>query len=501
MMKRLWIGVLALAAAGTARAQEPIINAKLAESQPEKFQVAFCNLKPDGKVKKGVDALKKAHEPKEDRAEKLAEAKTQILEGLAEKPADAAGWYYLGRVYLMQGDVGGVDSVFDKALELEESCEIDINQQRQNSWAALANAGLELQRGGDVEGAITMFRDASRLFDQLPHVVANMGVLFANSSRDDSAAVYFKQAMDIATMAAESDSSLISDRNNNALNLALMYQRLGKHAEAIPVLQQYLVWDPSNLDARKALAQSFRGAGMADSADALDNAMVQELAKQDLDSLDTSDIMNIGVAAFNGKQYPQAAEAFAKVVSRNPFNRDAVYNLANAYLAIGTDNKALADSLAGKDDAKAAQLKKAADDGFTKLIEAGTQLEKIEPMNEDVYRLLGQAHRGLGQTEEVLKAAEKLVGLPVNIEMQSFQPGRNSAKLIGTATGRTPMDASGTELEKKPFGLVVEFVDASGQIIDMKEVQIPAVETGAPHEITVEGKGANITAWRYHKKS
>jgi len=501
-MTRQWIGLLAatMAVTGSLAAQEPIISAKLAELQPDKFQMAFCNLKPDGKVKKAIDAIKKAYDKKEDKAARLNEAKGLILESLAEGADNAPAWYYLARVYLMQGDVGGVDSAFSKAQIIEESCEIDINQHRQNSWAALANAGLEAQREGDVDGAINAFRHASLLFRDLPHVVSNLGVLFANSGQDDSAAKYFKQALDISIKAAESDTSLVADRNNTAMNLALMYQRLGQHREAIPILHQYLAWDPGNLDARKALSFSFRGADMADSADALDNAVVEALSKQDLDSLDTADIMNIGVAAFNGKHYPEAAEAFAKVVSRNPYNRDAVYNLANSYLAFGVDNKAIADSLAETDAAKAAAAKQRATEAFNKLVEVGAKLEAIEPMNEDVYRLIGQGYRGLEKTDEVLKAAEKLVGLPVNIEMQSFGPTKNGARLVGSAIGREPMNATGEAIPKTAFTLVIEFVDASGQVVDSKDAQIPVIEAGADHQISVEAKGANITGWRYRKK-
>jgi tetratricopeptide (TPR) repeat protein len=476
-MKGAWLGFAGLVVAAAAGAQEPVISPKLAELQAPKFQVPFCSLKPDGKVKKGVDAFRKSFDAKtaEDRAARLAEAKTQIVEGIAEgQGQNAASWYYLARVYLNQGDVGGVDSAFSRAETLEPSCEIDINQYRQNAWAGLANAGLELQRAGDIDGAIGLFRDANRLFRKLPHVTSNIGVLFANTGQDDSAAAYFRQALEIAEEAAESDTSLVADRNANALNLALMYQRLDRHAEAIPVLRQYLAWDPGNIDARKALSHSFRGAGMVDSAQAIDDAMIAELARQNLDSLDTQDILNIGVAAFNAQSYEKAAEAFAKVVARNPYSRDAVYNLANAYLAL-------------KDNAK--------------VVAAAEKLVALEPMNEDAYRLLGQGHRGLGHDAEVLKAAEKLVGLPFSLDMTSFQMGRDGARLVGTATGRNATDAQGRPIKTEPVTLVVEFMDVSGTVVDSKEVTVPVVPVGSSHEVSVDAKGSDIAGWRYRRKA
>ncbi len=474
-MKGIWSGLLATAVAGTAFAQSPILQPKLAELQPPKFNVPLCPMKAQGSVDKGLNALKKAHDPKADRAAQLTQAKDLILQGIAKESqgTNAAAWYYLARVYLMQGDVGGVDSAFRKAQELQPQCEIDIDQYRQNNWAQLANAGLEKQKAGDIEGAIVLFRDADRLFSKLPHVVSNLGVLFANAGKEDSAAVYFAKALVIAEEGAKTDTTMITDRNSNALNLALMYQRINRQKDAIPVLQKYLTWEPNNMDARKALAQSYRGAGMASSADSLENSMIAEMSKQNLDSLDTQDILAIGVAAFNAQKYDEAAKAFGAAVKRNPYSRDAVYNLANAYLAVKAHDK---------------------------LVETAAKLVEMEPMNEDVYRLLGQGQKGLGKDAEVLKAAEKLVGLPITIEMTGFQLGRTGAKLDGTATGRNPSDAQGKPIKAAATTLVVEFVTAAGSVVESKEVQIPLLTPGASHSFSVEMKGADIAGWRYRQK-
>jgi tetratricopeptide (TPR) repeat protein len=473
-MKRMWSGVLATAVAGSAYAQSPVIQPRLAEIQPAKFSVPLCPLKPEGKVQKGVDALRKSYDAKADKAGMLKQAHDLILEGITEAQGNTApGWYYLARVYLMQGDIGGVDSAFTRAQKLQPQCELDIDQIRQNNWAQLAKPAFDLQQQNKIDEALALFRDAHRVFYKLPHVAANMGVLFANSGRDDSAAVYFGKAFEIAEEAAKTDTSLIADRNSNALNLAIMYMRLGKNAEAVPVLRKYRAWDPGNLDARKSLSQAFRGAGMADSADALDNAMIAEMSSQNLDSLEVGDLMAIGVSAFNAQKYDQAAAAFGKAAARNPFSRDAIYNLSNAYLAL-KDNE--------------------------KLVESASKLVAIEPMNEDVYRLIGQGQRALKRDEEVLKAAEKLVGLQVNIEMTGFAIGRNNAKLEGTATGREPTDAQGKAIPKGPVTLVVEFVTTAGQVVDTKEVAIPKVETGSTHKLSVEGKGNDIAGWRYRPK-
>src|ERR1041384_5623206 len=165
---------------------------------------------------------------------------------------------------------------------------------------------------GQSDSALAVFREASKLFRGLPHVYSNMGVVFANTNREDSAAVYFQKALTIA----EKDTSLTEDRNVAALNLANMYQRTNRHPEAIAMLHKYLAWKPDDIDAKKALAISFRNAGMADSAAAVVQAMVACFSKSNLDSLDLQDLLAVGVAAFNASKYPEAADAFGRAVDR-----------------------------------------------------------------------------------------------------------------------------------------------------------------------------------------
>ena len=55
-------------------------------------------------------------------------------------------------------------------------------------------AGIEKLRGGDSDSALVLFRQANTLFQKLPHVYENVGVIFANQSQNDSAAYYFGRA-------------------------------------------------------------------------------------------------------------------------------------------------------------------------------------------------------------------------------------------------------------------------------------------------------------------
>ena len=514
MMRRVSVLALVAALAAGPLAAQGGINLRLAQGQPAKYVPPLCPLKTvNSKVDKAVASLRKAYEAKTpaDKTALLADAKQNLLAAITQESqaGNGAAWYYLARVALLQGDPAGADSSFTKAQALAPSCEIDITQYRQNNWALLGTAGVEMQRKGQTDSALALFRDASLLFRGLPHVYTNMGVLFANSQHDDSAAIYFAKALEIA----EKDSTLTEDRNGAALNLAIMYQRLNRNKEAITVLQKYLKWKPDDTDAQKSLAVAFRNAGMADSAEAMEGAMVNRFSKMNLDSLDMQDLMSVGVLAFNKNKWADAEGAFAKAAKRNPWSRDARYNLANTYLAMAKMAGDSADALrklakatkSPTDAQKAAiadtvKLDAEANAANTKLIEQSEKLLELEPMNEDNLRLLAQGQRALKQTDAVYKTAERLVALPFSVEIQSFQIGQALARFNGEATGRTPQDAAGKPIKPAPVTLVIEFVDASGAVVDTKEVAIPVLANGQKQQIQAEGKGAGITAWRYRLK-
>ncbi|NOT08623.1 MAG: tetratricopeptide repeat protein [Gemmatimonadales bacterium] len=451
-------------------------NRRLAEAaQQGKYMPPLCPMKAiNSKVDKAIDQIKKSYDAKTpaERAAGLAQAKVGLLAAITQEAQATTGaaWYYLGRIALLQGDPVGADSAFTKAQELIPACEIDITQHRQNNWALLANAAIEFQRKGESDSALAIFRDASTLFRGLPHVYSNMGVVFANIGKDDSAAMYFKKSLDIS----EQDTSLVEDRNGAAMNLGLMFQRLNRHADAIATFRKYLGWKADDTEAQKALSASFRAAGMADSAAAIDNAMIAAFSKANLDSLDTQDLMAVGVAAFNASRYDQALNAFDKAVKRNPYSREARYNLANTYFALKNNEK---------------------------LVEESIKMLDLEPMNEDLLRLLAQGQRGLKREEDVIKTAERLVALPFTVDLTGLQLGSNGAKLQAEAVGRTPQDPQGKALKTAPITLVVDFLSQSGTVVDTKEVTVPVLANGAKHAIVLDATGQHITAWRYRIKA
>lgn len=552
------ISILVLGAAfaglGNTAAAQGRVNLRLAQGQPPKFVQGLCPLRLGSKtLDAGFSSLKKAYDAKTpaERNALLTDARTKITTAITAESqgSNGAAWYYLGRTALMRGDAVEADSAFTKAQELVPQCEIDISTHRQNSWALLGKAGIDMQQAGQSDSALAQFYDANYLFRGLPHVYSNMGVIFANTGKNDSAAVYFEKALALA----EADTSLVDERNNAAQNLALMQLRLERFPAAIQTLQKSRRWyadeiktkqaridslmkvtpqtpaiatevdnlkkevtaaETTKTDTEKTLALTFRNQGMADSAEAMENAVVTKFSSMNLDSLETGDLLTVGVGHFNAGRFPQAKAAFQKAAERNGWSRDARYNLAITWLA---ESKKVRDSLealrkvARTTKTPTAALKAQLADttkfdaeasvAFRGLSSEATRLTEIDPMNEDALRLLAQAQRGLHQDQDAYKTAERLVGLPFSVEITGFQMGARSARLQAEATGRSPIDADGKPIKAAPKTLVFEFLDSKGSPVDTKEAQIPVLTQGQKQSIDLEAKGADIVAWRYKPKA
>ncbi|MDH4132899.1 MAG: hypothetical protein OEV95_13960, partial [Gemmatimonadota bacterium] len=176
---------------------------------------------------------------------------------------------------------------------------------------------------------------------------------------------------------------------------------------------------------------------------------------------------------FNDKSYADAAITFHKVTDINPWNRDAWFNLANAYLAL--------------------------QDG-PKLGDAATHLLGIEPLSEYAHSLAAQGFRTAGNTDALFKVIVAREALLANVEIDRLAATSTGAKLLGKATGREARDENNKLLPQKPQAVTVEFLGQGGSVVATSEFTVPALKPGESTELSAEATGAGIQAWRYRLK-
>lgn len=440
-----------------------------------RYQGALCPLKGDFRtssagvyLKTSVEGSEGGKRPDDEkRLGIIKKGKDAALGALQANPKSPAGWYYLGRAELLLGNLTGADTAFTKAAELAPDCAEEVKGYRQRAWQPLLSGGTEFLRAERYDSALALFREAAAISRDYPQGFYNTGVLFATTNQHDSSAFYFKLAVE----KAGSDPRFAKDKLNAIINLASMYQALNRHAEAVVEFRTYLAAEPNDIQAKRAMASSLRLSGQAEEAGKIESAMLASAIADG--TVTASELMVIGVGLFQDKKYAEAGEAFSKALEKEPFNRDARFNLANVYLA---------------------------QKNGPKLIETGHALLAMEPLNAINAKLVAEGHRAANEQDKLLAEVVKVMAMPTTMTVDYFRVRNEGAKVTATATGLDATTADGKSLPAAARTINFEFIDATGAVVASKEVAIPALAAGETHAIEIELKGAGITGWRYTVK-
>ncbi len=482
MNKFLALGLLIPVAFAPVAAQDPGVAALVATtmSANKKFIPPLCPVKATGKVSEGGNWLRAAVEAPDPakRSNALEEGTLALNRAINQERQDrnAAAWYYLGRIQLMQGDVVGADSSFTRAQKLEPKCELDISSYRSRAWEALANNASGLRKQDKNDAALVYLRAADQIYRANAYAPISMGEIFSATGQNDSAFAYFERAKAIQPQ----DSASVELHNLATFDYGVVALDLKKYPEAIAALNEYVKAQPNDPQGARVLSRSYEAAGKPDSAKiwndkavALGGAAATAAAVSPADPTALNPLFDQGVAQFNDKNYQAAVTTFSTIVEKSPYYRDALFNLANCYLGLKNGPE---------------------------LVKAATRLVAIEPLNEVDYTLLGRGYQLANDQPSAIKAVEKREALPVNVQVTGFRIKAEGATLSATVTGREPKDLSGTALKVPVPAVVVEYLDGTGAAVATQEVALPAVTAGASQEFSAEGKGKGIVAWRYHTK-
>lgn len=473
MLKRsMVLGAAAMVlVASRAEAQNQAVIA----AQPGQYIAPECEPLRSGhfKVKSGATYVKSALESSTNRDRLMGDADRVLREALHEGQENSAmAWYWLGRVYLYRGDIGGADSSLKRAEQLAPECADEYRKIKLNTAVALMKPAADYREAGQLDSAMALLRMVLSFQPDNPNANYEMAVIYYNSKNFDSAAVNFQRAVAAVEQRAATDSSYASFRNQALFNLAAVYQNAGKHKEAIEALRKYLGFNPSDDDARRALANSFRATGMADSASAIERTITSQPSSSGVGA-GAGGSFNRGIDAFNAKDYPTAAGAFQEYLATNARSREALYNLASTYYAMNN-----ADSL----------------------IAVGERLVALDPLNDNNLRLVAGGYQIKKNQDQMIKYALLITELPVNVEVSGFQTGAAAATWAGSATGRGARNQSDQPIPPAPMVLVFEFLDASGKVVATQEVAVNALPEGEKQVLSVASQNAGIVAWRYKRK-
>lgn len=378
-------------------------------------------------------------------------------------------WYLFGKAYAFQSDLAGADSSWTRASALAASdttCVHEITRLRRNLWIPLQNAAVEQITAQHYDSALVLLRKANIVYREDPSGYMNMASVFLTQEKPDSALVAFRLASTAGTSADRADLRL-----NAARLVAQMLQRNNDYAGAETAWRNYIRMKPNDMSARGNLALVLTGLHRTQDAAAVYDSILAMA-----DSLDSFGLFDTGVSLFRMAQadstnkapwFRRAARAFELGLVKSPNDRDGMYNLTNAYLA-------LADTV--------------------KVLQAATRLVAADSMNRQTVSLLAQAQQMNGQRNEVVRTLMRRDSLPFEVNILRFDPRDSLAIVRGGVQNLRSREMAG-------FNLTIEFLNSRSEVVATQRVEIPTLNPlGSPgnnYDFTVTGTARGIIAYRY----
>jgi tetratricopeptide (TPR) repeat protein len=376
--------------------------------------------------------------------------------------------------------VAAVDSNFAAVEAANAACESETGPWRaQKPWLTLVNQAIETVNSGKPDSAEALANRSLRLYRRAPYAYMVLASVAQNRGQITQALRYHQQAVEAAADTSHADArrqSLLAMANLAAevADTATGAARAQFAREARTAYERLIGEAPNSPQAGQARAGLSRAHLIAGDTAAFRSAYRDQINNPD--KYDYRDLLASAVAAARSEQWADAAALFENVAKLNPYNRDALYNLAVSYHELGQ---------------------------FEKMLPYLRRLVAIDPSNADNWMLIARAYNGLGRAaqkakntalaktynDSTVKYFQQSEKLPINIVFTEFNTGEAKGTLSGTIENRTDAE--------KSYTLRIEFLDKAGNVVGTKEAPVGPVAPKAKGRFSVTAEGQNIAAFRY----
>src|SRR5438132_685433 len=389
---------------------------------------AACGLKASSRVNSGMESLRTGTNTKfaDQRTKAFKEAERDLTQavGADDHGKSSGAWYYLARYYQAVNDLAGADSAFTKALALAPGCKDDIAFHRREAWVPVFNAATAAWQAGNTDSAIAAFRRANEIYQAEPLGFIYLANLFIARDEPDSA---LKQA----------DSASADD----------LFGAAGAVLSAIPQLP-----DTSELDAACAKALKRKTPMLT----------ARQLAARCQPA--AADTMR-KFHALADPLYRLGVQTYQAGLVKNPYHRDALYNLTGISFVLN-------------DTAKVLQL--------------AQRLYAVDPMNRLSLTKLAGAWQLAGKKDSALYYITLADSLPIEVSVGKFVANEQGGALEG-------LYSNFHSKPSRPVKVTFELVDGKGNVVASLPQDIPALDAGANQSFKLKATQTGAIAWRYKR--
>lgn len=437
---------------------------------------------------------------------KRMDAFKKIVNSLTSKPSDANNVgrnYELGKVFftiledstaprtMTRGDLGfttdptatvDVGVLADSTMRIVETaspeCKATVGTwRRQGAWLRATQAASNLYNAGKYDSA-AFYAKRSMLLDPAAPYAYSILASLAQRNNDFSGAIdYTRKAADAAT----TDTIFADQRRLSLFNLGILVGSQAEAAtgadqkrlanEAATTFQTFLKEAPKDDNAPTARASLARMLTLTGDTAAVKQTYAGVLANPS--AFGDDEVVTAGVVALRAGRDSDAANLFKVAVQRNPYSRDALYNLSAAMSNMGQ---------------------------HAALLPYARSLSQLDPNNPDAWLFMARGYQAASKTEKSAAAKKALVDsvalvfakyekMPTVVTVRSFVHNGTDHTLSGAIKNRGTAAAS--------YTLAVDFLDKNGAVVASKTATVGPVAPNAEASFKIEVQGAGISGFRY----
>lgn len=474
--------VLGLGMAGTAGAQGDAC--KINEGSP--FQVSSAKMYIGRAAGNGKD---------DERPKHLRNA-VKVLTDSPEKINNQAGRnLLLGRALLLwmnqsnslvakRGEIGyttdpegtvdllkALDTALTQVTTLMPACAAEAEQIRRQPYTRLFNGAIEAFNAGQLDSAETLTRLALTLSPRSVNAYNLLGNIASRGNKQVEAMDAMRKVIEYSA----GDTATAKLRQTSMYNLAVLTagqaegaqgeERKRLATEASTMFQSFLKEVPGDPNGQQGLARALQLSGNEAAVADIYKDMIANPAK-----FTDVQLFEAGVAASRAKQDSNAAILYEAGLTKNPYYRDALFNLANTYFAM-------------KDHAR--------------MMPVTLRLVEVDPNSPQSWRLLAASYQLRSKdtkaakktdTDSVIALISKSDKLPYAVSVNQFAHAGAKHTVTGSIENRGTAPAT--------YAMTVEFLDKDGKVVASQAVNVGPVAPKATSEFTAAVEGTGIVAFR-----
>lgn len=370
------------------------------------------------------------------------------------------------------------DSAFDVVEARAPECVATAAQWRQQSpWLSVTNNAISALNADKLDSAEIYANWSLALSDKVPYAYSVLAGI-AKSRKDNATAnKYWQQALKIS----EGDTAY------NDVRLKTYYEmstdavaraeaatgaaKLAAAREAVTALQGYIAANPNDYQTTSALQSMTRMYGVLG-----DTARIAEvyapIIKNPL-SWGESTLLQAGVTATRYNKTADAVKLFEAALQNNPYQRDALNNLAASYINSGQ---------------------------FDKVPGLVTRLLALDPSNPDNVLMNAYLYSGLLKaaktakdrklyTDSLVYYSGKSEKMPLKVSFSEFSRSETGVIIAGEIENR------GTT--SKTYNVYFEFIDKAGNVVATNQSAVGPIAPKGKKTFRVQVAAKDVAGYRY----